>query len=619
MLSYEQEIWPPSLPVWFTSLPLLIQAPIGLFVLAFTLLFALTVYFLGITAWRITKARILHNDGYDHIPRPQHTSKWWSILGDLPEIRDAPPAEAHIKWSRELKSEVYIYRAMFYLPRLILADSKAMNYILGQQNSYNFPKPEQTRQFLDNLLGNGLLVAEGDIHRRQRKVIQPAFNVSAMRALTPLFFRHSNAFVAKLTQIVNETKGPSEEPVIEGQSVQSAQKSQEQKPVFDISHWFGRLTLDIIGDAGFDHQFDAVKLSIDQQNDSIVASFRSLMKMVSSISIFEIILIGLGRVKGFAWTVNIPTKRRKVIFEARTSLDQTGKSIIETKRNEILTELKEAKNKDGTYNEKSFFDEQEESKGKAKDLLYLMMKANMAPGVRESERMSDAELLGQITTLLTAGHETTSTLLTWFVQLTTLPENKHVLTKLRAEIEEHFAGRDELDYDALMAMPYLDNCTKEVLRLVSPVVNTERTAVRDDVIPLSKSYKTRDGKSTFNSILVKKDQLIFIPIQLINRSKLIWGPTADEFDPDRWNEIPKMAKETGFPSHVLSFIEGPRGCIGNRFAIAEFKAIICTFLRSFDYDSVGWEIERKQGIVVRPRVVGQEELGTQLPIRLQKL
>lgn len=619
MLSYEQKISTPSLPAWFTNLPYLVQAPVGLFALSITLLFALIGYFLATSAWRIVKARVLRNDGYDHIPRPQHTSKWWPILGDLPQIREAPPAEAHIAWSRELDSEVYIYRAIFYLPRLILGDTKAMNYILGQQNSYNFPKPEQTRQFLDNLLGNGLLVAEGDIHRRQRKVIQPAFNVSAMRALTPLFFRHSNEFVAKLAQLVDETTGPSEQPVIEGQSVQSAQKSQAKKPVFDISHWFGRLTLDIIGDAGFDHTFDAVKLPIDEQHDSLVASFRSLMRMISSVSISEILLVSLGRIKGFAWTVNIPTARRRVIFNSRVALDQTGKSIIETKRREIQAEMQEAKNSDGTYNEKAFFDEQEESKGKAKDLLYLMMKANMAPGVRDSERMSDAELLGQITTLLTAGHETTSTLLTWFIHMTTLPENKHVITKLRAEIEEHFAGRDELDYDALMAMPYLDNCTKEVLRLVSPVVNTERTALRDDVIPLSKSYKTKDGKSTFNSIVVKKDQLIFIPIQLINRSKNIWGPTADEFEPDRWDEIPKMAKETGFPSHILSFIEGPRGCIGNRFAIAEFKAIICTFLRSFDYDSAGWEIERKQGIVVRPRVVGQEELGTQLPIRLQKV
>lgn len=619
MLSYEQQIQFPSLPHWFIRLPLALQAPIGLFAISITLFLSLIGYFLGTACWRVIKARILRNDGYNHIPQPKHTSTYWPILGDLPQIRDAPPGDAHIGWARELDSDVYMYRAMFYLPRLILADPKAMNYILGQQNSYNFPKPEQTRHFLENLLGNGVLVAEGDIHRRQRKIIQPAFNVSAIRALTPVFFRHSNEFVTKLSQLIDETKGPSEEPTIEGQSLECARQSQPKKPAFDISHWFGRLTLDIIGDAGFDHKFDAVKLPIDQQHDSIVASFRSLMRLVSNISILEILMVALGRIKGFGWTINIPTKRRRVIFDARASLDQTGKSIIDSKRKEIVTEMQEAKKSSDTYNEKTFFDDQEESKGKAKDLLYLMMKANMAPGVRESERMSDAELLGQITTLLTAGHETTSTLLTWFTHLTMLPENKSVLVKLRAEIEEHFAGRDELDYDALMAMPYLDNCTKEVLRLLSPVVNTERTAIHDDVIPLSKSYRSKDGKSTFDSIPVKKDQLIFIPIQLINRSKNIWGPTADEFNPDRWDEIPKMAKETGFPSQILSFIEGPRGCIGNRFAIAEFKAIICTFLRTFEYESLGWEIERKQGIVVRPRVVGQEELGTQLPVRLQKL
>lgn len=201
--------------------------------------------------------------------------------------------------------------------------------------------------------------------------------------------------------------------------------------------------------------------------------------------------------------------------------------------------------------------------------LLTAIPSDIAPGVRDSERMSDAELLGQITTLLTAGHETTSTLLTWFLYFMTQEKHHKVVARLRAEIEEYFAGRDELDYDALMAMPYLDNCTKEVLRLLSPVSNTERHVTHDDVIPLSKEHRSRDGKSTFNSVPVRKGQMLFIPIQAVNRSKAIWGPTADEFDPDRWDHIPQTAKDSGFPMHILSFLEGPRGCIGNRFAIAE--------------------------------------------------
>lgn len=141
----------------------------------------------------------------------------------------------------------------------------------------------------------------------------------------------------------------------------------------------------------------------------------------------------------------------------------------------------------------------------------------MAPNVRESERMNDAELLGQITTLLTAGHETTSTLTTWFLHVVSQPGHQHVQKKLRAEVEEYFIGRDDLDYDVLMGMPYLDMVTKEILRLLAPVTNTERVALRDDVVPLSKPYKTRDGKGTFDSVPIQKGLMLIIPIQMINR------------------------------------------------------------------------------------------------------
>ena len=54
-------------------------------------------------------------------------------------------------------------------------------------------------------------------------------------------------------------------------------------------------------------------------------------------------------------------------------------------------------------------------------------------------------------------------------------------------------------------------------------------------------------------------------LQYMNRSKELWGPTADEFDPERWRNVPEQAKAAGFPLHLLTFIEGPRGCVGNRF------------------------------------------------------
>lgn len=46
-----------------------------------------------------------------------------------------------------------------------------------------------------------------------------------------------------------------------------------------------------------------------------------------------------------------------------------------------------------------------------KDLLFSMMRSNLSTDLTDSERMTNAELLGPMTTLLLAGHETTAVLL----------------------------------------------------------------------------------------------------------------------------------------------------------------------------------------------------------------
>jgi cytochrome P450 len=116
-----------------------------------------------------------------------------------------------------------------------------------------------------------------------------------------------------------------------------------------------------------------------------------------------------------------------------------------------------------------------------------------------------------------AGHETTATLLSWtFYQLAA---DAAVQSKLRSELQEYFAGRDELDFDELSSLPYLDAVIKETLRFNSPVPSTVRVCDEDHVIPLSKAYPTQNGKSSFNSIVIKKGAELFIPIYVVNTSE----------------------------------------------------------------------------------------------------
>lgn len=78
----------------------------------------------------------------------------------------------------------------------------------------------------------------------------------------------------------------------------------------------------------------------------------------------------------------------------------------------------------------------------------------------------------------------------------------------------------------------------------------------------------------------------------------IWGPTADQFDPDRYDDLPEAAND---PYVSLAFSAGPRVCIGKSLAILEFKAILTELVRNFKFENMGLVEPQKSGPSLRPR------------------
>lgn len=73
-----------------------------------------------------------------------------------------------------------------------------------------------------------------------------------------------------------------------------------------------------------------------------------------------------------------------------------------------------------------------------------------------------------------------------------------------------------------------------------------------------------------------KGQAIAIPMQTINKSKSIWGSDAHDFKPQRWLDeggVPETVKVVQGYRHLLTFVDGPRTCLGKGFALAEFKVL----------------------------------------------
>ncbi|KAG2139814.1 cytochrome P450 [Suillus bovinus] len=177
----------------------------------------------------------------------------------------------------------------------------------------------------------------------------------------------------------------------------------------------------------------------------------------------------------------------------------------------------------------------------------------------------------EILNILIAGRDTTAGTLT--VALYLLSTHPHVMTRLREEIMTKVGPTDRPTYDHIRDMKYLRAVINETMRLFSPVPFNVRESVNASTLPatgqLNKPIyvppKTRYS-SGFLSEFPKKD---------------LWGPDADEFDPDRFLDERLHKYLTPKPFIFLPFNAGPRICLGQQFAYNEMSFMLIRLLQSF--------------------------------------
>ncbi|KAF9020805.1 cytochrome P450 [Hymenopellis radicata] len=228
------------------------------------------------------------------------------------------------------------------------------------------------------------------------------------------------------------------------------------------------------------------------------------------------------------------------------------------------------------------------------------------------QRISDEDVIAQVPTFLVAGHETTAAAVSR--ALFSVTERSDIQAKLRTEILS--VATESPTFDELNALPYLDMVLKETLRLHAPVTSTARVATKDDLIPVSKHFRHADGV-TRDYIGIKKGEAVIIPLRLMNIDTAIWGDDAEVFKPERWENLPSATSAIpGVWGNMMTFLGGPRSCIGYRFALAEAKAILFTLLRAFEFELAvpHHDVGKKAHIVDRPYVKSDEAAGYQLPM-----
>jgi len=201
------------------------------------------------------------------------------------------------------------------------------------------------------------------------------------------------------------------------------------------------------------------------------------------------------------------------------------------------------------------------------DMITLMAATALELQEEEGARpVSDKEMINNLTTLILAGHDTTATALT--VAMYYMAINPDVQAKARAEVDE-VLGQDP--YPSLQQqknLPYLMSVVREVQRLYPSAANlTERVTSRDIVTP--------------NGVLIPKDTCVMVNIWAMQRDPELWGPDADQFNPERFMD-PVNAKRITTVDY-MAFNHGPRVCMGMQFALNELRVVLCMVLKNYEW------------------------------------
>ncbi|KAI3518134.1 hypothetical protein L1887_06552 [Cichorium endivia] len=387
---------------------------------------------------------------------------------------------------------------------LIVSDPNIAKRIL-KDNSKAYSKGILA-EILEFVMGTGLIPADGEVWRVRRRVIVPALHLKYVAAMIGLFGEATDRLCKKL-----------DNAAYNGEDV-------------EMESLFSRLTLDIIGKAVFNYDFD----SLTKDNGIVEAVYTVLReaedRSVSPIPTWEIPI----------WKDISP--RQKKVNEALKLINTTLDDLIAICKRMVDEE-------DVQFNEE-YMNENDPS------ILHFLLAGG--------DDVSSKQLRDDLMTMLIAGHETTAAVLTWTFYL--LSKEPSAMSKLQNEVDAVLGDRFPTMED-MKKLKYTTRVINESLRLYPQPPVLIRRSLEDDVL---------------DKYPIKRGEDFFISVWNLHRSPTHWED-ADKFNPERWPLDGPNPNETNQNFSYLPFGGGPRKCVGDMFASFEAIVAVAMLVRRFNF------------------------------------
>ncbi|XP_010264030.1 PREDICTED: protein LUTEIN DEFICIENT 5, chloroplastic-like [Nelumbo nucifera] len=439
-------------------------------------------------------------------------SKWTDDPEENPKIPEAKGAIKAIRGQAFFIPlyELYLtYGGIFRLtfgPKsfLIVSDPSIAKHIL-RDNSKAYSKGILA-EILDFVMGKGLIPADGEIWRVRRRAIIPALHQKYVAAMISLFGQAADRLCKKLDAAASD-----------GEDV-------------EMESLFSRLTLDIIGKAVFNYDFDSLT------NDTgIVEAVYTVLREAEDRSVSPIPFWDIP-----IWK-DLSPRQKKV----RVAL-----KLINNTLDDLIAICKRMVEKEDLQFHEEYMNEQDPS------ILHFLLASG--------DDVSSKQLRDDLMTMLIAGHETSAAVLTWTFYL--LSKNPSVMSKLQNEVDSVLGDRVPT-IDDMKKLKYATRVINESLRLYPQPPVLIRRSLEDDML----------GKYP-----IKRGEDIFISVWNLHRCPNHWTD-AEKFNPERWPLDGPNPNEINQNFSYLPFGGGPRKCVGDMFASFETVVVLAMLARHFNF------------------------------------
>jgi cytochrome P450 len=189
----------------------------------------------------------------------------------------------------------------------------------------------------------------------------------------------------------------------------------------------------------------------------------------------------------------------------------------------------------------------------------------------EGSGLHDADVAGNVLTMLLAGEDTTANTLAWMIYL--LGRHPEAMLRARDEVRGVIGAQAlPTQYEQLSQLAFVEACAHETMRMkpVAPILVTQ--AARDSVVA---------------GIRIPAGQLVMLLMRPAATDERHF-PDAQAFDPARWLSDAAPGRAASSAKRVaMPFGAGPRLCPGRYLAMLEMKMVIAMLLGGFDIESVG--------------------------------